>query len=102
MEYKYEYKINYSKRAMTNLVSIVKYIADDNRKAALKFYKEITNKILEVLGTNPYVCDFPPEEALRYKGKRRMIFGNYKIFYSIDENQKWVKIATIRHSARKP
>ena len=96
-----KYRIDYSKRATVNLENIVLYIAQDNPSKAIEFFEEITARIT-MLSEFPYIGNFPPEDNLRYKGKRLLVFGNYKIYYAVDEHGKRIKIATVRHGARKP
>jgi len=96
-----KYKIDYSLLAEINLEKILLYIAKESgdKEVARKFFSELTEKI-SILAENPYLFNFPSEDILRYKGKRQLVFGNYNVYFSINEKKKQVQIATIRHGAR--
>ncbi len=76
----HNYKIEYAEIYETDLFNILDYIALDNINAALTFSDEIA-KIISSLNEFPFKGSNSDDPNLRLKGYRKLIVGNYIIFY---------------------
>lgn len=94
-----QYNYILSDTAKDNLENIERYLSDNlhNPKAAKDFYLEF-NRIIESICTTPYGLPSAKKESLRKRGIRYFFVKNYKIYYSVNENNKTLNILFIRHS----
>jgi toxin ParE1/3/4 len=88
-------KIVFSAQAKAGLREIALFIARDNKARALSFVRELREKAQQV-GDMPRA--FPLVPRYEHHGIRRRRFGNYLIFYRIEDNR--VSIVHIMHGAR--
>ncbi len=88
------YSIVFSEDADLELEDIIDYISQDNENNALKFSARMVSNIEEKLS-------FMPMMYREYKETMRIFpYGNYIIFYEINEKKKQVEILHIIHWAR--
>jgi len=90
-----DYRVTFSKRALRELTSIVKFIAKDNPDAA----RELGEKLLDQAIS---LSHFPSRHT-RHDNRnrvRKMPATPYLIYYSINENTHVVTILHFWHSAR--
>ncbi|WP_339252805.1 type II toxin-antitoxin system RelE/ParE family toxin [Sporosarcina sp. FSL W8-0480] len=96
---KYEVKI--TNAASTDLEEIYYYIS--KKLHANESAKELLSKI-EVsilrLSDFPFAYSLVTDDLLREKGYRKLIVGNYIIFYLIDEENRHVLIMRVLYSRR--
>ena len=71
---------------------IVRYIAKDKRKAAIKFTKEL-KKSINNLANFPYKCS--TSNYYENKNIRDMTLKSYSIIYRVKENEKLIEILEI-------
>ncbi len=86
--------INWTKRAVRNLESVLDYIARDNELAAIKFKDFIIDKVA-VLEQHPHIgrtCDVQGAREL-------VIHENYIVVYRVRNES--LEILRIRHARRK-
>lgn len=76
----HNYKIEYTYIYETDLFNILDYIASDNIDAALAFNDKI-EKLISPLNHFPFKGAIDKDPNLRLKGYRKLIVGNYIIFY---------------------
>ncbi len=88
-------KVVFSDRARQDLTYIGDYIARENPRRAVTFIKALREMALK-LSEMPILFPILPRYA--HRGIRRRIYGNYLIFYRVD--QKQVFIIRILHGAR--
>jgi toxin ParE1/3/4 len=88
-------KVVFSAQAKAGLREIALFIARDNKARALSFVRELREKAQQV-GDMPRA--FPLVPRYEHHGIRRRPFGNYLIFYRIEDNR--VSIVHIMHGAR--
>jgi plasmid stabilization system protein ParE len=90
------YQVLYRRRADRDLAKI----AED---ATLEWFDGLANAI-ESLAEFPDRCAFAPEQGLRHKGVRELLYGEgrsiYRILYRVKGES--VQILTIRHARREP
>lgn len=71
---------------------IVRYIAKDKRKAAIKFTKELKKSINNLVNF-PYKCS--TSNYYENKNIRDMTLKSYSIIYRVKENEKLIEILEI-------
>ena len=85
------YEIIFSTDSRIELKEVTKYISRDNETNALKFSAKMISEIEERLS-------FMPMMYRQYKDIMRIFpYGNYIIFYEINEKKKQVEILHIIH-----
>lgn len=92
-----KYEVVITPTAEANLSEIHRHIALDSPVAARKFLAGLRNKI-KTLATMPERCPLAPEDGLDGVTIRHLIYGDYRILFSIDAAQ--VVILQVRHGAR--
>ncbi|MFZ5929711.1 MAG: type II toxin-antitoxin system RelE/ParE family toxin [Pseudomonadota bacterium] len=92
-----KYEVVITPTAEANLSEIHRHIALGSSVAARKFLAGLRNKI-KTLATMPERCPLAPEDGLDGVTIRHLIYGDYRILFSIDAAQ--VVILQVRHGAR--
>ncbi len=88
-------KVILSVQARQGLTDIGDYIAQDDPLRARSFVRDLRNKATAI-GKMPRAYPFVPR--FEHRGIRRRPFGNYVIFYRIEDNR--IAIILILHAAR--
>jgi addiction module RelE/StbE family toxin len=91
--------IEWSKRAMSDLQDIYRYIEKDSRKYAQIQIEKILNSI-SLLKSFPSIGHKLPE--FPNSSYSEIISGNYRIIYKISKNQDLIYIMSIIHGKRLP
>lgn len=81
--------------AKSDLEKMDDYIAQESPKRALSFVLELRDNCLSLADT---LCGFPLVLQYERYGIRRRIYGNYLIFYRIENDQ--VVVVHVLHGAR--
>ncbi len=84
-------KVNWSPLALEKLANAAEFIALDNPSAAEQWVNDLFDKT-ELLSHQPKMGRIVPE--LQKENCRELIFGNYRIIYTIANG---IHIATIRN-----
>jgi plasmid stabilization system protein ParE len=92
-----EYKLVWTERARADLHAIVGYIASD-RPSAVSAWGEELFRHVEVLASFPLIGPVAPIAASH--PTRRIVFGDFLIFYRVHPESKVVEILSIWHAAR--
>ncbi len=92
-----DYKLDWSLRARADLREIVSIIAAD-RPSAVAGWGEDLFRHVEVLASFPLIGPVIPQVSLF--PTRRIVFGDYLIFYRVHQEPKRVELLTIWHGAR--
>lgn len=92
-----DYKLDWTVRARADLREIVDVIAAERPSAVLAWGEELFRHI-EVLGSFPMIGPIVPRVSAF--PTRRIVFGDYLIFYRVHQEPKTVEILTIWHGAR--
>ena len=96
-----KYKVEYLPIAMQDMVDIVSYISGelDNPEAA----QGLAEKLIaagDTLGNHPYKNrNYNPAKKLKYE-YRRVLVGNYGMYYWVDEEAHVVTIARVIYQRR--
>jgi addiction module RelE/StbE family toxin len=92
-----DYQIVWTEQATADLEAIATYIAENNPSAAQRTITAIVARV-EQLQTVPLIGTIYPSGSMgRF---RKIVSGNYRIFYRVAEEAKQVEILTIWHSSR--
>ena len=91
------YRIDWSKAALTDLRSLVCYIARDDREMAKPFGDLIVTKLDSIL-TFPRIGRMVPEH--REDRLRELIVSPYRIIYEIDDALLTLSVLRIWHGSR--
>ena len=96
-----KYIIELSKNARNDLLDIAKYIKYnlEEPNIARKIIKKIENSIYK-LEDNPYICSIINDKYLREKELRKLIVGNYIVFYRIIDNTFKIQIVRVLYGRR--
>ena len=94
-----EYRVVVEQRARRDADEIVSYIAVDSSAAAINWYEELYEHITS-LSHMPNRCATAPEPEFEVLGIRQMVFGNYRILFTVDDPGGLVHVHHIRHGAR--
>ncbi len=82
--------------AEANLNGILRFIARDNPAAARRFVSRLRAR-MQTLASMPECCPLAPENGFDGVEIRHLIFGEYRILFTIDAAQ--VVILQVRHGA---
>lgn len=93
------YRVVVSLTAEVGLDDIFRFIALDNPTAASKLVASLRAK-MKTLSQMPKRCPLAPEDGFDGLEVRHLIFGNYRILFTIDV--RVVRVLQIRHGARLP
>lgn len=92
-----DYKLDWTKRARADLREIVSVISAD-RPSAVAGWGEDLFRHVELLASFPLIGPVVPQVSAR--PTRRIVFGDYLIFYRVHRDPKVVELLTIWHGAR--
>lgn len=95
-----EYSLTFTSKAEADLDEIYAYITNDllAPDAAERLMDEIESGIVR-LKTFPYSCSFVLDEPLKKRGYRKLIVGNYMVFYLVHEHRRQVVTSRILYAA---
>ena len=93
------HRVVVSPTAEANLDDVFRFIALDNPTAADNFVAALRAK-MKTLAQMPKRCPLAPEDGLDGLEIRQLIFGNYRILFTIDVHV--VRVLQIQHGARLP
>lgn len=91
------FQVSYAPQAKRDLQGIVRYIARDNRDAAIRFGDVLAEKAISL--KHPHVRNMGTELPEK-PGVKKLIHRNYLILYWVFEDQKKVRILRFWHGAR--
>lgn len=92
-----DYKLDWTLRARADLREIAGYIAQDNPEAASMWGDRLFAHV-EVLETFPMIG--PAVPSAKIPNTRRIVYGDYLIFYRVRMNPNVVEIVTVWHASR--
>lgn len=94
-----DYQVIVEQRARKDADEVLSYIADDSPEAALRWYEQLYERFAS-LADMPKRCAQATEPELAALGIRQMVFGNYRILHTVNEETRTVNIHHVRHGAR--
>lgn len=97
-----KYRVELTRRAARDLSTLYDVKNAHLSAAAHRWFNGI-EKAVYTLETQPYRRPAAPESAKAKRPLRHLLYGRkphlYRIIYEIDEQQKLVRVLTIRHGA---
>lgn len=96
-----EYEIVIGANAKADMIQIFEYISNTlmERNSATKIYLSLYNAI-KSLGNFPQRCGIIKKEPWHTRGIRRLLSGNYSIFFVVDEELHRIHIHRVLYSRR--
>jgi toxin ParE1/3/4 len=92
-----DYKIIFSDPSIEDLENIVRFIAQDNPQAAVRFGAKLIQSVRN-LSTFPRLGRVVPEK--NDENIREVVFKSYRIFYQVKDDIHTVEIVRFWHAAR--
>ncbi len=93
------YTVRVGPTAAKHLDKIAGYISQDSPNNAVRFIEELTEAILS-LSHFPLRCGIAPEGELRGSVVRQLVYGRYRVLFTVRESE--VRVHGIRHASRRP
>ncbi|MCL2486829.1 MAG: type II toxin-antitoxin system RelE/ParE family toxin [Oscillospiraceae bacterium] len=96
-----EYRVELAITAKQDLREIHSYVENNLKEPVIadKLLDKIESKIAS-LSNMPQKCAVLREEQLRHRNIRKLIVGNYLVFYVINEKAKTVYVARVLYGRR--
>lgn len=94
-----KYDVHMSASAEADAREVYQYIAVRAPRAALRWFSQL-EKAVASLEHLPARCARAPEAAALQEDVRQLVFGKYRILFTIHE--RVVHVLHIRHGARRP
>jgi len=94
------YRIELSPLAFDEIDAIVEYIGRDSIENAYRWRTRLFEQI-EKLDLMPRSCSLAPESEFGSVEVRQIIFGRYRILFTIRDADSLVYVLTVRHGARR-
>jgi addiction module RelE/StbE family toxin len=92
-----DFKVIWSESAISDLKDICGYISRDNPAASEKIGRGILSHV-KILETFPFIGPAYPRGS---SGTiREIVYGNYRIFYEVIQNDATVDLLRVWHGAR--
>ena len=89
------YPVTFHDSAKEDILNIEEYLSQFYPSTARKFFESLMSK-LELLGDSPHMYPAYEDNPLF----RKMVVGDYLVFYVFDEQHNVVKIQRIFHHSR--
>ena len=90
-----KFQVKYLDAAKLDVKEITSYLAQFHAKSARNFKEKLTNQV-NLLKSTPYICEAYERDPFF----RRMVVGDYCLFYSVDEHNKLVMVHRALHHSR--
>ena len=87
------YTVRFTVLADYDFDEIIDYISLDSPENAIKFVRNLRERIKNILRTTPNI-------GVRYKKSRFLAFKNYIVVYFVDESTKTVYVVLVSESHR--
>ncbi|MGL6096490.1 MAG: type II toxin-antitoxin system RelE/ParE family toxin [Fimbriiglobus sp.] len=92
------FEVVWTERALAELESAVRYVAEDDPDAGGRLRQHILSSI-EVLATFPFIG--PAYDRDRTGRTREILSGPYRVFYRVDEAPGRVVVLVVWHGSRR-
>jgi addiction module RelE/StbE family toxin len=95
------YKIVWDNNALTDFKDILNYLSKRSEHAP-KIIKNAILDRLEIIKTNPLICESDKLRSKPNDSFRAFIVYSYRITYQIKTEIKEIRIIRVRHTSREP
>lgn len=94
------YRVELSPSTVDDIRTIAEYIARDSIESANQWRQQLF-ALLDRLALMPGSCSLAPENEYCEIEVRQLIFGQYRVLFTVQENTSLVYVLTVRHGARR-
>jgi plasmid stabilization system protein ParE len=94
-------KISWDRKALDNLKEILTYLAKQDAQAP-KIVKSAIISRLDIIKTNPLICESDKLKDPTHKDFRAFVIFSYRVTYQIKSETKELRVQRIRHTSREP
>lgn len=94
-------KISWDRIALDNLKEILAYLAKQDDQAP-KIVKSAIVSRLDIIKTNPLICETDKLKDATSKDFRAFVVYSYRVTYQIKSGTKELRVLRIRHTSREP
>lgn len=94
------YRVVVERQARRDAEEALAFLRQESPEAAGRWYAGLLDRFGS-LATMPQRCARAPEPELAALGFRQLIFGAYRILFTVDEGTGAVHVHHVRHGARK-
>ena len=91
------YRVEPTDKALVDAGDAYFWISEQSEQAALPWYEGLL-KAFRSLERNPLRCSLAPESAFFEEQIRQLIYGNYRILFTVEAEM--VFVLRVRHTAR--
>jgi len=94
-------KISWDRKALDNLKEILSYLAKQDTQAP-KIVKSAIISRLDIIKTNPLICELDKLKDPIHKNFRAFVVFSYRVTYQIKSETKELRVLRVRHTSREP
>jgi plasmid stabilization system protein ParE len=95
------FKIIWDRNALNHFKEILHYLEKQSESAPKILKKAVLAKI-ELVKTNPFICEVDRLKDLPNDEYRAFIVFSYRVTYQLKQETKEIRILRIRHTSREP
>ena len=94
-------KISWDRIALDNLKEILGYLAKQDPQAP-KIVKSAIVSRLDIIKTNPLICETDKLKDSANKDFRAFVVYSYRVTYQVKSETKELRVLRVRHTSREP
>lgn len=95
------FKIVWDRKALDHFKDILTYLEKQNKQAS-KIVKDAVITRLDIIKTNPLICESDKLKDSPSKEYRAFVVYSYRVTYQIKSDLKEIRVLRIRHTSREP
>jgi plasmid stabilization system protein ParE len=95
------FKIVWDRKALDHFKDVLSFLEKQSNQAP-KIVKSAIMSRLDLIKTNPLLCEFDKLKDAPNKDFRAFIVYSYRVTYQISSDVKEIRILRIRHTSREP
>lgn len=95
------HRVVYSREFIDDVESHVRYLRREGVSAHVieRWYARLYDRV-DLLGSMPLRCPVDPVQTQRAgRATRKLVYGDYLVFYQVDDGSQTVNIITLTHGA---
>ena len=93
--------IVWDRKALDHFKEILSYLAKQSDQAP-KIVKDAIVARLEIIKTNPLICELDKLKDHPNKDFRAFVIYSYRVTYQIKQSAKEIRVLRVRHTSREP
>lgn len=95
------FKLTWDRKALDHFKDILAYLEKQSEQAP-KIVKTAILERLELIKTNPLICELDKLKDAPNKYFRAFVVFSYRVTYQISAESKEIRVLRIRHTSREP